>query len=154
LNFEIFQPNQFAAPAAHIQAFVNGAIGTRLPDQAQWICALSANKELLLIRQLVDNPSLISNESLCAINYNFHLALQRSLIVVENDLLIYCGEPISRTGSYVQLAIVPKEFHNVLFVKFYTNPAGGHLNSYCTLHACAIVGQECTPTQRRCALHA
>jgi hypothetical protein len=37
LNFEIFQPNQFAifqpnqfeAPAAHIQAFVNGAISTR-----------------------------------------------------------------------------------------------------------------------------
>jgi hypothetical protein len=29
-NFEIFQPNQFAAPAAHVQAFVNGAISMSL----------------------------------------------------------------------------------------------------------------------------
>jgi hypothetical protein len=57
----------------------------------------------------------------------------RSLIVVENDLLIY-REPISNTGSYARLTIVPKEFYNVLFVAFHTNPAGGHLNSYCTLH--------------------
>jgi hypothetical protein len=35
LNFEIFQPNQFAAPAAHIEAFVNGAISTRFPNHAQ-----------------------------------------------------------------------------------------------------------------------
>ncbi len=35
LNFEIFQPNQFAAPAAHIQAFINEAISTRLPNHTQ-----------------------------------------------------------------------------------------------------------------------
>ncbi len=34
LNCEIFSPNQFAAPAATIQAFVNGAIGARLPSHA------------------------------------------------------------------------------------------------------------------------
>jgi hypothetical protein len=32
-NTELFLPNQFAAPTATIQAFVNGAIGTRLPSQ-------------------------------------------------------------------------------------------------------------------------
>ncbi len=31
-NSEIFLPNQFAAPAATIQAFVNGAMGVRLPS--------------------------------------------------------------------------------------------------------------------------
>jgi hypothetical protein len=31
-NSEIFLPNQFAAPAATIQAFVNGTIGVRLPS--------------------------------------------------------------------------------------------------------------------------
>jgi hypothetical protein len=30
---EIFSPNQFAAPAATIQAFVNGAIGVCLPSR-------------------------------------------------------------------------------------------------------------------------
>ncbi len=132
-NFEIFQPNQFATPAARIQAFINGAIGMRLTNQAQWICALSTDKELFLIWQLVNNPLLINNKYLRANNYNFHLTLQRSLIVVENDLLIY-REPISHTGSYGRLTIVPKEFYNVLFVAFHTNSAGGHLNSYHTLH--------------------
>jgi hypothetical protein len=27
-NAEIFEPNQYAAPAAHIQAFINGVVGT------------------------------------------------------------------------------------------------------------------------------
>jgi hypothetical protein len=98
-NFEIFQPNQFAPPTAHIQAFVIGAISTRLPNHAQWICALSADKELLHVCKLVNNPLLINNKSLRTINHNFHFALQRSLIVVENELLIY-REPISCTGSY------------------------------------------------------
>jgi hypothetical protein len=122
-NFEIFQPNQFAAPAAHIQAFVNGAISRRLPDHAQWVCALNTNEELLLVQQLVDNPSLIKNESLRIINHNFHLALRHSLIVVENNLLIYHG-PIPSTGSYAQLIIFPKEFYNVLFAAFHTIPQG------------------------------
>ncbi len=128
-NFEIFQPNQFAAPLAHIQVFVNQAISTRLPDHAQWICALNADKELLLVWHLVNNPLLINKESLRAINHNFHLALQHSFIVVENNLLIY-REPISNTGLYAWLTIVPKEFYNLLFVAFHINPAGGHLNSY------------------------
>ena len=32
-NSELFSPNQFAAPAATIQAFINGAIGIRLPSR-------------------------------------------------------------------------------------------------------------------------
>jgi hypothetical protein len=48
-NFEISQPNQFAGYAAHIQAFINGAISTRLPNHTQWVCTLNANKELLLV---------------------------------------------------------------------------------------------------------
>jgi hypothetical protein len=31
-NTKIFSPIQFAAPAAHVQAFVNGTIAMRLPD--------------------------------------------------------------------------------------------------------------------------
>jgi hypothetical protein len=31
-NTKIFPPNQFAAPAAHIQAFTSGVIATRLPN--------------------------------------------------------------------------------------------------------------------------
>jgi hypothetical protein len=34
-NCELFSPNKWAAPAAPIQSFVNGAIGTRLPSRAR-----------------------------------------------------------------------------------------------------------------------
>jgi len=34
-NCEIFSPKQYAAPAATIQAFVNGAIGSRLPSHSR-----------------------------------------------------------------------------------------------------------------------
>ncbi len=36
-NCSIFSPNQYAAPAACAQAFLNGAVGIRLPDKAQWV---------------------------------------------------------------------------------------------------------------------
>ncbi len=36
-NCKIFSPNQFVAPAATIQAFVNGAIGVRLPLHEKWV---------------------------------------------------------------------------------------------------------------------
>jgi hypothetical protein len=31
-NMEVFPPNQYAAPAAHIQAFTGGVIAMRLPN--------------------------------------------------------------------------------------------------------------------------
>ncbi len=38
-NTEIFPPRQFTAPAAHVQAFVNGTVATCLPDCQRWIKA-------------------------------------------------------------------------------------------------------------------
>jgi hypothetical protein len=47
---EIFQPNQFAAPAATIQAFLGGAVGTRLPSCQDWIKAYDTDNDLRRIR--------------------------------------------------------------------------------------------------------
>jgi hypothetical protein len=38
-NSEIFPPRHYTAPAAHIQAFVKGTIGTHIPDKHHWIKA-------------------------------------------------------------------------------------------------------------------
>jgi len=132
-NTEIFSPNQFAAPAAHIQSFISGVIATRLPDRARWIQAIAADAELSKIREFVCNPSTINNKALASINYNYHAALRRSLIVLEDDILIY-REPLAGSGSYTRLQLVPAEFRNILFVAFHANPVGGHLNAYRTLH--------------------
>jgi hypothetical protein len=130
---EIFEPNRFPAPAATIQAFLGGAVGTTLPSQARWIQVYDSDKDLRLIRNIIVNPSLLSNESLREINYNYHSALRKSLILLEDGILIY-REPIAGDRSYTRLQLVPREFYNILFIAFHLNPVGGHLNAYRTLH--------------------
>ncbi len=132
-NTEIFLPNQFAAPVAHIQAFASGVIATRIPDQERWILAITSDPQLSKIRDIMNNPSTFNNKSLVGINYNYHAALRQSLIVIKDDILIYC-EPLAGVGSYTRLQLVPLEFRNILFIAFHANPIGSHLNAYRTLH--------------------
>jgi hypothetical protein len=61
---KVFLPNHFAAPAAKIQAFVNGAIGVRLPTKEQWIQAYSDDMEMSNIYYFVTNSSKINNLAL------------------------------------------------------------------------------------------
>ena len=132
-NCEIFSPNQFAAPAATIQAFVNGAIGVRLPSHERWVQAYSDDKEMCIIRDLVQNPTKINTATLNTVNYNFRAPLRQSLIFIENELLFY-KEPIRGGSSYTRLQLVPREFYNIIFIAFHSNPIGGHMNAYRTLH--------------------
>jgi hypothetical protein len=132
-NTEIFPPNQYAAPAAHVQAFVSGVVATRIPDRGRWVQAIASDPELSRIRDIVRDPSKLNNKALIDINYNYHAVLRKSLILLENDILIY-REPLAKNGSYTRLQLVPLEFRNILFIAFHTNPIGGHLNPYCTLH--------------------
>jgi hypothetical protein len=132
-NTQIFPPKQFAAPAAHFQAFVSGVIATCLSDQARWIQAIVSDAKLLKIRFIVNNPSTLKNKALAEINYNYHAALRWSLIVIEDDVLIY-HEPLVGMGLYTQLQLIPQEFQNILFVAFHSNPIGRHLNAYRTMH--------------------
>ena len=98
-NTDIFGPHQYAAPAAHIQSLVSGVIATRIPDRARWIKAIDADAELSKVRDIVKNPSTLKNKSLAEINYNYHAALWKSLIVLEDNILIY-HEPLASNGSY------------------------------------------------------
>ncbi len=66
-------------------------------------------------------------------NYNYQAALQQSLIVIEDDMLIF-REPVRGGSSFTRLQLVPKEFYNIIFVTFHSNAIGGHLNAYHTLH--------------------
>jgi hypothetical protein len=105
-NSELFLPNQFAAPAATIQAFVNGAIRIWLPSRDQWIKAYSNDKEMSTICDLITNPFKINNTTLNTVNYNYRVALCQSLIVIEDDMLIFRG-PVRGGSSYTRLQLVP-----------------------------------------------
>ncbi len=96
----------FAKPicrrAATIQAFVNGAIGMRLPSRDWWIKAYSGNTEMSTIRDLVTNPSKITNTTLKMVNYKYRAALHQSQIMIENDMLIL-REPYQMLNSGITL---------------------------------------------------
>jgi hypothetical protein len=132
-NSKVFSPNQFAARAATIQTLVSRAICTPLPSKERWVQAYANNGELHAVCKLALNPSLITTRSLSQVNHNFCRPLRQSLISVKDDMLIF-REPISGCDSYTHLTLVPRELYNILFVAFHTNPIGGHLNTYRTLH--------------------
>ena len=133
-NCEIIDTSH-AAPAAAVQAYVSGAIGVRLPDKERWTKAYHEDDELRKVFTFAQNPSTISNSSLrdANINFNYREALRRSLIVVEDDLLIY-REPLAGSNSFTRLQIVPPSLRNIIFVAFHSNPIGGHFNAYRTFH--------------------
>jgi hypothetical protein len=132
-NSEVFSPDQFAAPAATIQTLVNGAVCTTLPSRELWLQSYNNDLEIRAVREFALNPSTISNKALAEINHNYRGPLRQSYILVEDDMLIM-REPIAGTSSYTRLQLVPRELQNILFVAFHTNPMGGHLNAYRTLH--------------------
>jgi hypothetical protein len=86
-----------------------------------------------IIQELVLDPSKINTTTLHMVNYIFRAPLCQSLIFIENGLLFY-KEPIHGGSSYTHLQLVPQEFYNILFIAFNSNPIGGHMNAYRTLH--------------------
>jgi hypothetical protein len=134
-NFDIFQPNQYAAPAACIQTFLNGAVGVRLPLPNQWTTAYLDDAETAAIVQFVENPGTITTKNLDAakLNATYRAALRQLQIILDNGILIL-QEPISGSESYACLQLVPSHFRNVIFVAFHSNPLGAHFNATRTLH--------------------
>jgi hypothetical protein len=134
-NFEIFEPNQFAAPAACIQTFLNGAVGVSLPSPGQWAQAYLDDPETSAIIQFVRNPGTISNKRLeeAKLNANYRAALRQSQITIEDGILIL-RKQIVGSESYARLQLVPSHFRNLVFIAFHSNPLGAHLNVTRTLH--------------------
>jgi hypothetical protein len=130
---EILLPKQYAALGDTIQAFVNGAIGSRLPSHSRWVEAYSDDPECSTLHHLAENPGAICKEALKNVHYCYRQPLRQSQIVIEDNMLIYC-EPIPGSCSYTWLQIVPKAPFGIVFVAFHSNPIGGHFNAYCTLH--------------------
>ncbi len=133
LNCKIFSPNKWAAPAASIQSFVNGAIGTRLPSHSCWVEAYTKDPACCIIQDLALNPGKICKATFLEVHYAYHQPLHWSHIVIEDKMLIL-REPICSSTSYTRLQIVPAKLQNILFIAFHLNPIGGHLNAYRTLH--------------------
>jgi len=63
-NFETCEPNQYAAPAAYVETYLNGAIGIRMPSRDVWVKSYTKDPELSAVLKFVQNPGTISQRSL------------------------------------------------------------------------------------------
>jgi hypothetical protein len=86
------------------------------------------------------------------LNANYCSALRQSHLVLEDDVLIY-RKPIAGSESYACLLVVPLQLRNIIFIAFYSNPIGGHLNAartfYC-IHLCYYWPHMYTYITRMC----
>ena len=129
MNCKIVGPWQYATPAATIQSFVSGNVGSCLPSCERWVNAYRKDKECKMLFTLVNNPGKISMDSLKEVHYCYRQPLRSSHIAIEDEMLVIRG-----SSSYTRLQILPSDLRNKLFVVFHTNPIGGHLNAYRMLH--------------------
>ncbi len=88
-NFKIYKPNRAAASAAHIQLFLNRAVGAQLPAHENWVQAYWDNPELSSVLCFIENPGTISQHNLneAKLNANYCQALRLSYIKLENRIL-------------------------------------------------------------------
>ena len=127
-NIQIFEPRHIHAPAALSNVFVNGATGTKLPNQEAWIAAYDNDPETKLIRDCIKNPSLVMKENLKKVHHTYRMPLRQSLFIIEDDMLVY-REPLGQgSDSYVKLRLVPSSLRNLLFIAYHANPIGGHFH--------------------------
>ena len=108
INTEVFTPNQGPAPAATIQTLLNGAVCTKTPSPSRWTHAYNNNTDMVAIKHLVLNPSLISSTTPADVNYNYQMPLCKSHICIDDNMLIF-KEPIIGSTPFTRLQIVPKE---------------------------------------------
>ncbi len=110
-NFDIFEPNQYTAPAACVQAFLNGAVGVRLLSHEQWVKAYLDDIETAAIVAFVQNPGTVTTKSMDAANLHamYRAALRHSQIALEDGILIM-RKPIAGSESYARLQIFPSIF--------------------------------------------
>jgi hypothetical protein len=104
-----------------------------MPSSLQLTNAYNNDTDMVAIKHLVLNPSLISNATLADVNYNYQMPLCKSHICIKDNMLIF-KEQIVGSTLFTQLQIVPKELYNLIFIAFHANPIGGNLNAYRTLH--------------------
>lgn len=128
-NAEIIDPSTNAAPAAvSIPIFLNGAVGTRVPDNAAWQRAYQSDKNCKEILNMLKNPALVKKENLLKLHYTYRQPMRDSNIVLEDGIL-YFIERFANDTKFVKLRIVPDELRNIIFIAFHANPIGAHMDA-------------------------
>jgi hypothetical protein len=122
-----------AAPAATAHTFLLGATTLKLPTIETWRESYEKDDESKLIITMIQNPSLITKDTLEKVHYIYRQPLRDSQIK-EIDGLLYIQETIDISGNFIQLQTVPTRLRNIIFTAFHANPIGDHFDLYHTFH--------------------
>ena len=127
-------PRQIAAPAATtvIPAFVNSAIGSRIPDNRVWATALTEDPVTNILLDMVASPAIAqSQEVVNKLPYIYRQPARQGHFVIR-DKKIFMREIFQNDDRYIELKT--ESLQNIIFVAFHLNPIDGHLNAHMTYH--------------------
>ena len=135
-KFELIGPNTCASPKAiaMFSAFTNSTVGSWISDQQVWHKALKDDPTTNLLLGIVANPRLSTSSEhsnkLCSV---YHHPDWQGHFTIEHGIL--CIKEIFKNDvKYIKLRIVPSSLQNIIFIIFYSNPIGGHLDAFQTFH--------------------
>ena len=133
-EFELHDPSLRHAPSAlcQISAFLNGAVGTKLPDNRHWSKALQDDPETKLLMRIVSNPGLAEEVKHINSLHSIYRHPARLGNFSTKDGVLFMKEIFKHDSKYSNLRIVPLAMRNVVFVAFHANPIGGHYYSWAT----------------------
>lgn len=135
-NLQLLQPRQCAVPAATacIPSFVNGAVGSRIPNNSVWKQALEDDPITKLLLEIVANPALSDSQAHTKpLDHVYRQPAKQGYFSVKDGIL-YMKEIFQNDDKFVDLRIIPVSMRNIVFVAFHANPIGGHLIAYRTYH--------------------
>ena len=121
------------APAAHFDVFTNGIIHHKLPDDNTWRQAIKNDKECSRILDMIKNPALVDTNQLKEIHFALRQPLRESWLYEENGI-IFIKQRVPFQNVSISLRLVPSILRNIIFIAFHSNPIGGHLSLYQTMH--------------------
>eukprot|EP00956_Cyclotella_meneghiniana_P032499 scaffold89719_cov47-Cyclotella_meneghiniana.AAC.1 len=122
----------FNCESGTAQIFFQGATAMTLPDESAWLRAYDSDPETALIKQIVDNPSLMTNDNLMKLHFVYRDYLRYSQIVKDNSGMLHLRASLEGSDDKVDLQIVPASLKNVVTIAFHANPIGGHFNAWRT----------------------
>ena len=82
---------------------------------------------------MIKNPSLINSDQFKNIHFSLRQPLRESWLY-EEDGIIFIKQRVPFKNVSVSLRLVPNILRNIIFIAFHSNPIGGHLSLYQTMH--------------------
>jgi len=131
-----------------VPAFLNGAIGSRIPDKKVWMDALRLDPMTNQLLEIAVNLGLSNDKTaIDSLHYIYRHPARNGHFTL-GDGSLYMKEIFTNGVKFIKLRIVPASLQNIVFIAFHANPIVGILMliARITASASATIGLVFTPT--------